>query len=167
MTILFATNWFKLQLFVFGWIVASIIRIRPNTTHPLFGTALIETAKNPAPEFPKVILGHSIKNTANQLPCASAFMYMDILPQVWSLRWPVEIWMKVNTEIICWQIIPLTIGGTHLISKRICSDWLCWIPWQSNRHAESSPSVLCLLLLTNTLLTQLYTVTDRWRWNKT
>jgi len=28
-------------LFVFGRIVASIIRIRPNTTHPLFGTALV------------------------------------------------------------------------------------------------------------------------------
>jgi len=30
-------------LFVFGRIVASIIRIRPNTTHPLFGTARIGT----------------------------------------------------------------------------------------------------------------------------
>jgi len=30
-------------LFVFGRIVASIIRIRPNTTHPLFGTALFST----------------------------------------------------------------------------------------------------------------------------
>jgi len=30
-------------LFVFGRIVASIIRIRPNTTHPLFGTALVDT----------------------------------------------------------------------------------------------------------------------------
>ena len=29
-------------LFVFGRIVASIIRIRPNTTHPLFGTALVK-----------------------------------------------------------------------------------------------------------------------------
>jgi len=30
-------------LFVFGQIVASIIHIRPNTTHPLFGTALVHT----------------------------------------------------------------------------------------------------------------------------